>query len=308
MAWAQKWTFKVDKLPYRMNLECTGDWQMGSSSCCQWKIERHIDEILENAKTVDTGIILVGDIEDEDRPSTRVIRKQIAAERGEVTARDAEKHISWLETDVLPYLLKLHKGTKFGILGGVAGHHWTFLPGGYKVGEHTVYNSVDYMYRRLEEMTGKPCIYLGEMVSFLDFTFRFEGRSLRQVGVLQHGEGGGQTKGSTINKLERTAQGFDGDFYIRGHDCQLVASKTDQLYAKDSRGDKPNIGSRTRAMLNLGAATMGYEMGKGSPSYVEGAMMRPLTMGWGSLQFNIRRASKYEDPHENLATDIKILI
>lgn len=307
MAWSEKWRIPFDTLPYKFNLECLADWQLGSRSCCKWKIQQHIDDILENAKHTDSGVLFAGDIEDEDRPSTRVIRAKIAAERGEVVERDSMKHVAWLEHEVIPMLLPLHEETKYGIMGGVAGHHYTQIASGM--------NSVQYMFRRLEEITKKPCKYLGEMVSFVDLTFsqkRNPGgkasseKSIRQVGLLQHGEGGGQTKGATVSKLERAAQGFDADFFIRGHDCQLVGTKTDQLYTKDARGGDPIISCRTKAMLNLGSATMGYEMNRDSSSYIESAMMRPATMGWGTLKFKIRRALTGEDPNNNLRADIKL--
>jgi hypothetical protein len=306
MAWAQPWTFEFDELPYRLNLEALADWQLGSRSTCLWKIEQHIEDILERAKDRDTACIFAGDIEDEDRPSTRAIRQHIAADRAEVVERDAEKHMAWIDKSVLPLLLRLHKGTKYGILGGVAGHHWTKLS--------PAMNSVQYMYAELERRTGKPCIYLGQMVSFLDFRFRSKQKaksanspkSLRLVGLLQHGEGGGSTKGATANKLERSARSFDADFHIRGHDCQLLGTKSDQLFAKQSQGGESAIHSRTRAMLNLGAATMGYEMTKEKSSYIEDGMMTPATMGWGTVKFRIRNASTFEDENRNLRADIKI--
>ena len=299
MAWSQEWHFSFEKTPARFNLECLADFQLGSRSCCLWKIEQHIEDILEDAKHTDSGIIFAGDIEDEDRPSTRKLRREIAADRAEVVERDADKHMAWIDKAVIPLLLKLHKGTKYGIMGGVAGHHYTQLS--------SAMNSVQYIYRRLEELSGKPCVYLGEMVSFLDFRFHVgKTNTVRQVGLLQHGEGGGQTKSSTVNKLERAAQGFDADFYIRGHDCQLVGTKTDQLFPKEGRGGEPAIHSRTRAMLNLGSATMGYEMRKDPSSYIESAMMRPATMGWGRLKFRIRKALTVEDINTNLRADIKL--
>lgn len=300
MAWAQPWEIPFQGTSYRFNLECLADWQMGSRSCCRWKIEQHIADILANAQHTDSGVVFAGDIEDEDRPSTRRLRAEIAAERAEVVERDAEKHVAWLERDVLPLLLKLHKGTKYGIMGGVAGHHYTRIS--------AMQNSVQYLFRRLEEVTGKPCVYLGEMVSFLDLRFRSANtkHAVRQVGLLQHGEGGGQTKSSTVNKLERAVQGFEADFYIRGHDCQLVGYKSDQLFAKQTINGEPAIHCRTKAMLNLGSATMGYEMRKDSASYIESAMMRPATMGWGTLKFRIRKALKAEDENTNLRADIKV--
>ena len=300
MAWAEKWRIPFDKFPYRFNLECIADFQLGSRSCCEWKIEQHIDDILENAQHTDSGIIVAGDLEDEDRPSTRIMRAKIGAERGEVVERDSAKHVAWLEAKVIPLLLRLHRGTKYGIMGGVAGHHYTQIASGA--------NSVQYIYRRLHEITKKPCIYLGEMVSFLDliFTQNKTNHSTRQVGLLQHGEGSG-----AITKLNRAAQGFDADFYIRGHDCQLIATKGDQLYAKYARlreGCDPSILSRTRAMLNLGSATQGYEMTKGPSSYIEEKMMRPSTMGWGTIKFRIRKANTYEDDSRNIRADIKVEI
>lgn len=310
MAWSEKWILPFDKYPYKFNLECLADFQLGSRSCCKWKIEQHIDDILENAKYTDSGVLFAGDIEDEDRPSTRVMRAKIAAERGEVVERDSMKHISWLEREVIPLLLKLHTGTKYGIMGGVAGHHWTQLTeyedqDGKKV---PAINSVQYIFRRLHEITGKPCVYLGEMVSFIDLTFQHSQRknSKRVVGLLQHGEGGGATKSATVNKLDRAAQGFNADFFIRGHDCQLVGTKTDQLYASETHGGEPQIICKTKAMLNLGSATMGYEMGKGSPSYIESAMYRPATMGWGTLKFRVRAAMIAEDQNRNPRVDIKL--
>lgn len=306
MAWTEKWRFKFDTLPYKFNLECLADFQLGSRSCCEWKVKQHIGDILENAKTTDTGIIFAGDIEDEDRPSTRAIRAHIAADRGEVVERDAEKHRAWLDKAVIPLLLPLHTKTKYGILGGVAGHHFTHLPAFHDDDGKLIaaQNSVQYIYRRLQELTGKPCVYLGEMVSFLDFTFENtkRGHTSRVVGLLQHGDGGG-----AINKLKRTAVGFDADFYIRGHDCQLIGTKTDQLYAREVRaGGEPAILSRTRAMLNLGAATQGYELSKSAPSYIEQKMMTPSTMGWGTLKFKVRRALHVEDVNQSPRVDIKV--
>lgn len=302
MAWSEKWVIPFTTKPFVFNLECLADFQLGSRSCCEWKIEQHVKDILYNAKYTESGILFAGDIEDEDRPSTRMIRAKIAAERSEVVERDSMKHISWLEQKVIPLLLKLHKGTKYGIMGGVAGHHFTQLT--------PDMNSVEYIFRRLKELTGKPCVYLGQMVSFVTFTFldKNSGKICKRVGLLQHGEGGGQTKASTLTRLERTVQGFHADFYIRGHDCQLVGTKTDQLFAREQKSrEEGKIGSRTKVMLNLGSATMGYEYRRDSPSYIESAMMRPATLGWGTIQFRIRCSSTFEDKDNNLTSDLKLI-
>lgn len=294
--WAEPFIFPFKKLPYDLNIEAIGDWQLGSSSCCEWKIDQHIDRILYRAKKTPTGVLSVGDLEDEDRPSTRVMRAKIAAERKEVVKRDMDKHIMYLDKFLIPKLLRLHVGTEFGLLGGVAGHHWSQIA--------ELSNSVEYIFRELEKRSGgKPVRYLGEMMSYLDFHFVGKDEAARKIGLLQHGEGGGSKTG-TINRLEKSVKAFDADFFIRGHDCQLLATKVDQLTLPNLRTHDPAVGCRTRTLLNVGSATMGYEIGRGAPAYPEMSAMTPATMGWGTLEFQVRRALKQEDADLGLAVDV----
>lgn len=248
-------------------------------------------------------MVIAGDIEDEDRPSTRALRKSVFAERPEVAFRDAEKHRAWLDRDVIPLLLPLQK-TKYGIMGVLAGHHWTVLS--------PALNSVQYICNELTRLSGKKVNYLGEMSAFLDLRFKDDNshHRIRQVVHVQHGTGGSQSKSGALMKLDRTSQGFIADAYIRAHDCSLVASKSQQLYPKEMRvGDsEPEMLSRDVALLNLGAATKGYEMTKGAPSYVESAMMRPAALGWGTVIFNVRRSRRWEDISQNTRVDLKVQI
>lgn len=289
-----------DKLPFHFNLHVVGDWQLGSENTEEAIIDSHIDQIIadENA-----AVLSVGDLEDEDRPSTRIMRAKIAAERPEVVKRDTDKHLAELKRTLIPKLLKLHKGTRYGFLGGVAGHHYT------QVSE--MQNSVQVAFRETEAASNRPekIMYWGQMSAFLTIRFRgkgvYAGRAARRVGHIQHGEGGG-TKSGTLTKLDRAAQGFMADFYVRGHDCQIVAAKYDQLYPKDSAGSN-EILSRNIAVLNIGSATQGYKIGD-SASYVESKMMRPAAMGWGVLRFTLRRALACEDKNQALRVDVRVEI
>lgn len=234
------------------------------------------------------------------------MRKAAFAERPEVAYRDAEKHRAWLDRDVIPLLLPLQK-TKFGIMGVLAGHHWTILS--------PALNSVQYICNEIGRLSKRPVPYLGEMSCFMDLRFKSSNakshQSLRKVVHVQHGEGGGQTKSASLNKLDRTTQGFVADAYIRAHDCQIVASKFDQLYPKEQSigsKDEPTILARHIAVLNLGSATRGYEVGKNAPSYIESKMMRPSALGWGTLNFKLRHARTYEDPARNLKCEIGVSI
>ncbi len=193
--------------------------------------------------------------------------------------------------------------TKYGIMGVLAGHHWSVLS--------PALNSVEYICNELTRISCKKVNYLGEMSAFLDLRFRVRGTNggIRQVIHVQHGEGGGQTKAAALNKLDRTSQGFIADAYIRAHDCSLVASKSQQLYPKElSKPGDPEMLSRDVALLNLGAATKGYEMDKHKISYVESAMMRPAALGWGTLKFIIRRSHAWEDAKKGMRVDLRVQI
>lgn len=290
--------FVMDKVPFKFNLHGICDTQEGSKSTHLGIVDYRIKEICADPEA---GVIIPGDIEDEDRPSTRVIREAAFAGRGEVKWRDAEKHMAWLDKAIIPRYAKLNQ-TKYGILGILAGHHWTQLT--------PSLNSVEYICREIAKKTGRPCPYLGQMSAYLILTFRGQGNnSVRKVVHVQHGEGGG-TKAGSLNKIQKTMQGFEADAFIRAHDCQIVAAKYSQIYPKtqSTATSVPQILSRNIAALNLGSATVGYELSQGDPSYVEAKMLQPTAMGWGELQFTVRRAHVWEDPLYNLIADIKVRI
>jgi hypothetical protein len=299
VAWSEVVKIPYAKTPYTFHLHGLCDLQIGSGSTSMSVIKSRIREICED--TVDSGIIIPGDIEDEDRPSTRAIRQAAFAGRGEVVWRDAQKHMAFLDKEVVPMLLPLQK-TKYGIMGIIAGHHWTQLT--------PALNSVQYICQELKRLSGRRVPYLGEMMAYLDLRFRNGNKGCRKLGLIMHGEGGGQTKGATIQKLERAAQGFEGDFFIRGHDCQLVATKTDKLYPKEvhDNDSAPEMLSRTIAYLNLGAATRGYEMNKDGSSYIEQNLLRPCTLGWGTIKFSLRRAYEWEGRDSSIRCGMRVEI
>jgi hypothetical protein len=187
-------------------------------------------------------------------------------------------------------------------MGVLAGHHWTWLS--------PALNSVQYICNELTRLSGKKVAYLGEMTSWLDLRFRYRNSgSIRQLVHVQHGAGGGQSKAGPLNKLDRAAQGFDGNIFIRAHDCQLVATKNIHLYPKATApGQDPEILDRMDVLLNLGAASKGYEIGKGAPSYIEQQVYRPVAMGWGTVKIKIRKALTWEDRSENLKCDVRVEI
>lgn len=300
MAWSEIFHLPFKTTPYQFNLHGLCDLQIGSSSTSINIIKQRIREIVADPN--DCGVIIPGDIEDEDRPSTRAIRRAAFAGREEVITRDAQKHMKYIDDEIIPILLPLQK-TKYGIMGVLAGHHFTQLS--------PVINSAQYICQELTRITKKKVCYLGQMSSFLDMRFNCNGqKSLRIVGHVQHGAGGGQTKASSLNKIEQAFQSFEADFYIRAHSCQRVGSMTDRLYPKENKlaNGQPEMLHKTVAYLNLGSATRGYEMTVDAPSYIESQMMRPVTCGWGSISFIFRKALSCEDRHHNMKVDMRVTV
>lgn len=261
-------------------------------------IKRKIKKIIEDP--IDCGVVIAGDVEDDDRPTTRMRRKSAFSDREEVWHRDAKKHMAYLDKEIIPLLVPLHTETKYGIMGILAGHHWTQLS--------PVLNSVQYMSQELKRITGKDCPYLGEMSAFMDITFEQGKKAHRIVGHVQHGSGGGQTKASSINQLEKAFQSFEADFYIRAHSCQRIGSMTDRLYPTVGKGGKSEIKHKTVSYLNLGASTRSYVLDKDTIDYPERAMMRPTTLGWGHINFTLERALTEEDPNRNIKVEMAVTV
>jgi hypothetical protein len=297
MAWIENKIIEFSKTQ-RFSLYALGDFQIGSESCNRSLIKRAVRDI---TKDKDAMVVILGDIEDEDRPSTRVMRDATFAGRREVKTRDGDKHKAWVNEQVLPILEPLTK-MKHGIIGVLAGHHWTQM--------NPEQNSVEYICEKLSDMSGRAVPYMGEMSGWIYLRFRgvggLKGKAVTKLVHIQHGTGGGQTLASALNRLEKTAQGFPADVYIRAHDCKLVAAKTVEVFPKESMKGLPELRHKDIALLNIGSATRGYNITKGAPDYVESAMMRPTAMGWGAVHFDIRSSMTWEDNSANMRADIKV--
>jgi len=294
MAWVENREIPFSKSS-RHTLHALADFQIGSESCNLEMIESKVEEIRKDKNAM---VVIVGDIEDNDRPSTRSKRARTFSDRPEVLTSDGQKHLAWIDKHVIPILLPLAE-MPIALVGVLAGHHWTQLT--------PVMNSVQYICSQLKAKVGKPIPYMGEMSGwiYLHFRGKTKAEDVTKLIHVQHGMGGGQTLASALNRLERTAQGFPADAYIRGHDCKLVAAKSVEVFPQMVNGI-PELGHRDIALLNVGSATRGYNLTREAPDYVEAEMMRPLAMGWGCLHFDKRKAYKWEDMKQGMRVDIKI--
>lgn len=296
MAWVITHEFpQIKKLPQKINIYPIGDMQLSPANrSCDWHAtKRTLKEIAEDPFG---AVIITGDIEDDDRPSTRVMRKKSFADREDVITGDGIKHMGWLDKEVIPLLLPLAK-MPYGIIGVLAGHHWFGLTKGD--------NSVKYICRELQAQSRKPVPYLGVMSAFVRLKFNAFGQILTKVIHVQHGVGGGGATGSSLRNLEKASKDFEADVYIRAHDCQIEGKKKDVIYPKATE-IKPELLHKTKVWLNIGSMTRAYEMTQDEPTYPEQAAMSPSTLGWGIVHFNLRYASTHENKSQGLTSDIRI--
>src|SRR3990167_5830183 len=244
----------------------------------------------------DSITYILGDIEDDDRPSTRTIREGAFAGRKEILDRDAKKHMLWIDHEVIPLLLPLANAGK-GIGGVLAGHHW------YKLTDSKSglgMTSTEYICKRLTALSGREVPYLGIMSSWVWLIFHSHKggkHGPRKLMHIQHGVGGGGTLGAALNRLIKTKDGRPADIYVRGHDCQLVAAKQPEITPKYSQ--TPELLTNNILYLNLGSATQGYTITKDDPNYAELAMMRPGSLGWGCIHLRLAEASRAVDRNHN---------
>ena len=297
MAWIQNHEIRVKKSG-RVTLHAIADMQLESGSCDRRLLLNAIREI-SNDPSGGMNIIL-GDIEDADRPTTRSRKQQAFGDRLEVLDQEGKIYLSYLDHEVIPMLLPLAQ-TKNGCMGILAGHHWKRLT--------KDLNSVQYICQRLSVLSKRKVPYLGQMSSWIWLKICIGDRGtnyMKKLIHVQHGVGGGQTLASALNKLEMTSRAFEAELLIRAHDCKLVTAKFDRLYPKN--GDTPTLLHRTIGLMNIGSFTRGYALSTEEPEYPESGMMRPTTLGYGKAHFDIRKSYVHEDPSTQWMADIKLEI
>ena len=289
----------------RFPIYAGADFQLGSASCDESIINNWIKKVAADPMGMN---VILGDITDDDRPTTRDRKRAMNADRMEVLRDETRDWLKHKGPRIVEKLLPLATAGH-GCLGMLAGHHWRELWLPLADGENGVrtMNSTEWICREMARISGRPVPYLGEMSAWIWLRFRkAQGlHGIKRCLHVQHGVGGGQTIASALTKLEGTQKVIWADAYIRAHDCKRVGGYIEMLMPKDTEGE-PEIMSRTIPLLNLGAATRGYDLGRGDPSYVEKAMMRPTTMGFGRLEA-VLHASRLTDNARNMTCDFEVM-
>lgn len=290
----------------RVTLHALADLQFGSKACDTYLMKHEFQRVLDDPSG---GMsVILGDLTDDDRPSTRGMRKAAFHARPEVQDADARDKKFFIDHKVIPMLLPLAQ-TKRGIIGVLAGHHWSYVRVKGAGGVRYV-NSARYICDELGRLTKRRVPYLGIMSAWIRLQFRGPNNlGVAKLIHIQHGVGGGQTLASALNKLEMTARWAEADLLIRAHDCKLVAAKTVRLGPREDRGGKDkSLRAKDIVLLNIGAMTRAYVLDADEPDYAEMGMMRPTAMGWGEAHFDLRRCSSAEDPGRNWMADIRVTI
>lgn len=91
-----------------------------------------------------------------------------------------------------------------------------------------------------------------------------------------HGQGGGQLAGSTINSLEKFANGFLGDLYLMGHDHGIGHIPIERLEISGSPS-KPDVKHKTAHLVRTGSFLKAYEPGR--RGYIARVARRPRHLG-----------------------------
>lgn len=120
-----------------------------------------------------------------------------------------------------------------------------------------------------------------------------------------HGRGGGQLAGSTLNALEKYADGRNCDLCLMGHDHKL-ATTSKQVLEIAGMSDCPRIVSKRKTLVRTGSFLKAYEPGK--VSYIAAMGGNPVTLGTASLRifFTRHRVGKGEIREVKLETEVTL--
>lgn len=107
--------------------------------------------------------------------------------------------------------------------------------------------------------------------------------SNRVVICCHHGESGGRTVGTSVNKLEKMAHTHDADIILQGHDHRKNHVEMTEIGITKSLHGKPNIVERVKYCARTGGFLKGY-IDK-QLSYIADANMPPNSLG--NIEFHL---------------------
>lgn len=278
-------TARSARLPWEpFKLMPLGDIQAGIDSC-------DLDLL---ARTVERGLregaffIGMGDYLDVASPSTRA---KLRAAGFYDSVYDTLDNAMREREEALFAILEATAGRWLGMLEG----HHTYV---YQDGSTTDIN----LCRRLDTVFLGSCAMV--RLRFVDSAKH----SVECVIWAHHGVGAGVSTAAPISKLERVVEWAEADLYLMGHQHKRAAAATPRFYMVGETA--PTIVARERLLVGTGSYLRGYMRGsraEGRPggTYVEKAMMRPVSLG--SPLITIIPTRKRVDNHETYALEFEVL-
>lgn len=210
-------------------------------------------------------VVVVGDLRDVDRPSTRERRLIMGLGRPEVLDEDDMQDMDEVDNHILPDLKRI----KDKIIGMVDGDHYRV----YSTGK----TSTQYICEKLKI----PGAYLGQRMGWIRLCFCHNRSKILYDIFVRHGKGSSSTAGSDMNALVRQSVGFDAHLYLAGHTHRQWFHKVPYLYV-----GKNDIKERFVAYARAGSLLRGFLFGE--TTYAEEAEYSPLSIGWPEITLTIR--------------------
>ena len=280
-------TVKSMTLPMQeMRLMPIGDIQYGAQGCDVERLKAHLKWGMEQ----NCYFIGMGDYVDQMSPSNRKAYSSIMASLYDSAREAVDEGIEAKRKE----LEKILAPTKGRWLGLIQGHHqWVFASG-------------DTTDSRLAGFLGCPLLGDCAMVVLRMESLR-RGKGGRSgtgsklhVPVkiwAHHGQGSGQTAAAALTKLEHAAKRFFADIYLMGHYHTKPAVPVPWIdFDVDAKG-RVRFNSRNRYLVATGGFLKGYEegtknaMGLPTGSYIEKAMLAPVTLGGPVIYIRPRERS-----------------
>ena len=265
--------FSVARQGNVMNLYCIGDLHIGSEAF----LESAFDKICEiSAKDKNAYFILSGDLIDDDRPTTRIMRRAMFNDRPDALKQEDRQHLTWLDNFVAPKLLKLIR--KDRCLGILEGDHWRQYSNGMTSGQ--------YLCSR------HKFPYLGTGQAILRLHFAYKSGSVYTVKLhTHHGKGGGITEAADIQALEKMSRQYEGmHLFIRGHSHKPKFLPFVRYV--DSAERPPQVRTREGFLVNSGSFRQGVVLN--SVDYAEDNLYPPTSTRCPVIVFTGYKHSSYE--------------
>lgn len=199
----------------KANIYVLSDIHFGCQNFMKSEYER-ISDIVKKDK--DAYTLFLGDLTDDDRPSTRAMRRAMFADRHDAFTQEDRQHLDWMDRKIIPELNKLITPSK--CLGALDGDHYRRYSNGL--------SSVQYICAKMK------IPYMGDGYAGISMCFGSStGRDCRIMFKLhaQHGIGGIGRPGNGVNKLEDVANQWDNiDCFVRGHNHRAFIYPTAKYY------------------------------------------------------------------------------